>query len=365
MIQLHELDSICLIPSEVNQGHPGNRVDFTTVDALDVGGLGRSLPIFTSPMDSVVDSSKAEMYQGKGIRPIIPATESLEIRLNYCQYVFSAFSLSEVEECFLKNPVAGDSQFHICFDVGNGHDQQLLNLGREMNRTYGRRAILMGGNVGYPETYKEYALHGFDYMRVGISSGSLVDKDKYGFHYPMASLLEDIKNYRTSGGGKGLRYVRVIADGGISCPLDIVKAIALGADYVMVGRELARTIEAAGPVYKSQKNGAGQPEIVQVHAGPFIGKSGKEIRSEGLSRLYVGNTSDTVRMRRAGMTDEEEWENSLARYTVLDSCKNFVNVDCTLDEWLEEFKGCAYNAFMMTGSLKWDEFRKNVRYACI
>ena len=55
MEQYFELEDITLIPSELNEGHPGNKVTFEVVDDMDRGEYAVSLPIFTSPMESIID----------------------------------------------------------------------------------------------------------------------------------------------------------------------------------------------------------------------------------------------------------------------------------------------------------------------
>src|SRR6195952_1530994 len=68
-----------------------------------------------------------------------------------------------------------------------------------------------------------------------------------GIHAPMASAVADVaaarRDYLDESGG---RYVHVIADGGVGRSGDLVKAIACGADAVMLGAALARATEAPG-----------------------------------------------------------------------------------------------------------------------
>src|SRR5699024_4338236 len=68
-----------------------------------------------------------------------------------------------------------------------------------------------------------------------------------GIHAPMATAVADVagarRDYMDESGG---RYVHVIADGGVSTSGDIVRAIAMGADAVMLGVSLARATDAPG-----------------------------------------------------------------------------------------------------------------------
>lgn len=362
MTHLYELEDIVLLPTQLNNGHPGDKIEFRVKDAADLTGMAVSFPIFTSPMESIVRGMNVEVFARQGIKPVLPGSESIDIRMKWCEYVFCAFSLQEVHNIFLQHPLQSQNQFHICIDAGNGHDKEIFSTAQALRRTYGNQVLLMGGNVGLPEVYKDYSLAGFDYMRVGIASSSLADEQKYGFHYPMASLLNDIKTFKTGGPGKGLKPVKIIADGGLESQSDIIKAIACGADYVMIGRQFAHTVEAAGEIYKRE---SGQPET-QINLGSIQGWDRERLITEGLNlyRPYSGNTTGEIRAKRGGFGSVSEWEASQTGILISDTSDkpNWILVDCSLEEWIDGFKECAYYAFMMTGSLSWSEFKKNARY---
>jgi IMP dehydrogenase len=83
---------------------------------------------------------------------------------------------------------------------------------------------------------------------VGFGGGATTTTRRaLGIHSPMASAISDVaaarRDYMDESGG---RYVHVIADGGMGASGDIVKAIAMGADAVMLGSALARAEEAPG-----------------------------------------------------------------------------------------------------------------------
>jgi IMP dehydrogenase/GMP reductase len=362
MTTLYELEDIVLLPTQINSGHPGDKIEFRVKDAADITGMAVSLPIFTAPMESIVRGINVETFARQGIKPVLPGSESVDVRMKWCEYVFCAFSLQEVHNIFLQHPLQSQNQFHICIDAGNGHDKEIFSTAQVLRRTYGNQVLLMGGNVGLPEVYKDYSMAGFDYMRVGIASSSLADEQKYGFHYPMASLLNDIKTFKTGGPGKGLKPVKIIADGGIASHSDIIKALACGADYVMIGRQFAHTVEAAGEIYKRE---SGQPEI-QINLGSIQGWNRERLIAEGLSlyRPYSGNTTGEIRAKRRGFGSVSEWEASQTGILISDTSDkpNWILVDYSLEEWIDGFKECTYYAFMMTGSLNWSEFKKNIRY---
>ena len=255
-----ELEDIMLFPSETNSGCKKDEYNFSVVDDID---KSLSLPIFTSPMPAVVSEKNWRVWNDNGIKPIIPRTTSLELRLEACEYIFSACSIKEVIENFITNIRRNFSGYlRVCIDCGNGHDSEIFKVGAELKRVYGPRIITMGGNIGSPKTYQYYCKALFDYVRIGISTGSLVDQDRYGFHYPTATFLINLVGQMNTV-GIGLKRTNIIVDGGISSPSDILKCLALGADYVMIGREFVKLIEANGEIYKKDQNSGNTYEEVR------------------------------------------------------------------------------------------------------
>lgn len=107
--------------------------------------------------------------------------------------------------------------------------------------------VIVGGAAGYTP-----ALHlmrtGAAGVLVGFGGGATTTTRRaLGIHSPLASAISDVaaarRDYMDESGG---RYVHVIADGGMGTSGDIVKAIAMGADAVMLGSALARAEEAPG-----------------------------------------------------------------------------------------------------------------------
>ena len=364
MEQYFELEDITLIPSELNEGHPGNKVTFEVVDDMDRGEYAVSLPIFTSPMESIIDKSVIQTYVGAGIRPVLPLTETVEDRLELCKWIFCSFTIGEVQKYFLNNKQMRNvnAQFRLCIDAGNGHDRNLLALCGNLKQIYGAQVILMVGNVGCYEVYTDYSRAGIDYMRVGISSGSLVDRETYGFHYPMGSLLEGLKTYKKTSGIGLPKQVKIVADGGIRCMSDIIKCLALGADYVMIGREFAKIIEAGGIIYKRGKTKSGDKQNDRIDPSLLRGYTGDRAKMDGLVRQYFGNTSVQMRAIRAGYPDVESYLADKPNIKVHDTSWNYVDIEYNMEEWITEFKRCAYYAFMMTGTNKWADFKTKIRY---
>lgn len=216
------------------------------------------LPIFTAPMTSVVDENNFKLFHQKGITPIIPRSVNLFTRaelMNKGKWV--ALSLKEFKALFIdewKDRTV--IEFKICIDIANGHMEQLYDLCKEAKyiaaHTKNYNLTIMVGNIANPSTIKfisELNEHNsyhksrqlIDYVRVGIGGGSgCTTSSNVGVHYPMASLIDECRQYKNEFSPK------IIADGGIRGYADVIKALALGADYVMIGSLFAQCIESAG-----------------------------------------------------------------------------------------------------------------------
>ena len=232
-----------------------HRIECNPFDEKDM------LPLFTAPMDTVVNEENFNQFELNKITSILPRIEQypIDVRVTYATGgKWAAFSLDEFIHYFCTPviPMFKGFPMRALIDVANGHMQRLFDAAKKAKSIWGRNLILMGGNIANEETYELYADASFDYVRVGIGGGKgCLSTSNTGVHKPMASLvndtyllkkkLEDEKRYEK------LPYI--IADGGIRGYRDIIKAIALGADYVMLGSVFAKMAESAAP--KEEKDG--------------------------------------------------------------------------------------------------------------
>ena len=208
------------------------------------------LPIFVAPMSSVIDLNNAKIFAFNKLNVVIPRTINLEDRLNVCEEYFIAVGLDEFENKILTLNLEDRKPIKICVDVANGHMKKLIDLCAYAKNRFGNKIIIMAGNVANPLVYYDYAYAGIDYIRLSIGSGSACTTAANAAIYtPMASLIDecvsikkiverDSRNYKS--------VPKIIADGGFNNYDDIIKALALGADYVMCGKIFAQCEEACG-----------------------------------------------------------------------------------------------------------------------
>ena len=212
------------------------------------------LPLFTAPMDTVVNKNNFALFEKEGINPILPRTETIHDRLFYaCNSKWAAFSLQEFEQYFIDGNI--DEYYHedkkkkVLIDIANGHVAILYTLVKKAKRKYGSNIDIMVGNIANPETYRMCVAAKCYGVRVGIGGGcGCLSSSNLGVHYPIASLISEINEIKKefiSQGADANDLPKIIADGGVRNYSDIIKAIALGADYVMCGSIFAKMLESA------------------------------------------------------------------------------------------------------------------------
>lgn len=126
----------------------------------------------------------------------------------------------------------------ICIDVAHGHHLLVYKAIKQIRETYPDIHI-MAGNVATGEAFEALQAWGADSIRVGIGGGSICStRIQTGHGVPNLSAIMECAEVATT--------AILIADGGIKNAGDIVKALAAGADFVMLGSLLAGTDEAPG-----------------------------------------------------------------------------------------------------------------------
>ena len=290
------------------------------------------LPIFTAPMSSIYVKNDRELYGLNGIYNIIPRSVNIKDRLS-SKLLFEdwvAFSLSEIEKYFIENK-QNDFTYKICIDIANGHLDYLYKVVRKLKLLYPRCEI-MTGNIANPGTLLIAAHAGVDYIRLGIGSGTgCITSSNTAIHYPMASLINDCYKYKKQWN----LNIKLIADGGIRNYDDVIKALALGADYVMIGGLFAECkdinsnyyIKSNGVYCKANKEDLQKFDIQLYHK--FYGMASKEgmidlglkkHTAEGIVR-YIPIKYDSLHQWTSNM---EDYLRSAMSYCNVKSLQNFI-----------------------------------------
>lgn len=131
---------------------------------------------------------------------------------------------------------------YVCVDVANGYSERFSDFIKKMRGAY-PNIVLVAGNVVTGEMTEELLLSGADIVKVGIGPGSVcTTRIQTGIGYPQLSAVIECADAAHGMGG------HMIADGGCTCPGDLAKAFAAGADFVMLGGMLAGHDSGGGDV---------------------------------------------------------------------------------------------------------------------
>lgn len=253
---MRSLNEIGLIPAVTS--------DIRHRDCINPYDINGKLPIFVSPMTCILNVENFDtFYKSKAI-PILPRN----IKTDDVPFdAWTAYSLDEFKDTFCnKEHYNKDWTGNILIDVANGHMKYIYDYVKEAKSIWGSQLTIMVGNIANPETYLECCKAGVDYVRVGIGGGNACTTGvQTGIHASMVWLLTEINKYKhnipikTSNNDKFnispelaiskeliKTKTKVIADGGIDTIDKAIKCLALGADYVMMGKLFAQCEEACG-----------------------------------------------------------------------------------------------------------------------
>jgi IMP dehydrogenase/GMP reductase len=225
------------------------------------------LPIFTAPMSTVVNVHNFELFEQNHIIPILPRNFPLETRIYYLKRgKWAALGLQEFEDLFLNNDWDMElyPEVNVLIDIANGHMSKLHNLiyDAKVKYKWSNRFKIMAGNIANPQTYYELAKAGVDFVRLSVGSGAgCITSTQTGVHYPIASLINETYQLKKKLEHAGEWTPLIIADGGIRNYSDVIKSLALGSDYIMIGSVFASLIESAAPTFYYQNDGKSITEI--------------------------------------------------------------------------------------------------------
>lgn len=362
------LDDIMISPASIS-----NIEHRSECNVLDERGM---LPLFTAPMDSVVSTINAPLFTSNGINPIIPRTEALHTRIYYSlKGLWAAYSLSEFEEVFANKDKMlnkeGD-KIRVLIDIANGHMEKMYALVKIAKTIYQDNISIMVGNIANPKTYSSAFLAGADYVRLSVGTGSCcITTSNTAVHYPMASLIAEtceLRDYLVRNGGSA---PKIIADGGMKNYSDIIKALALGADYVMCGSLFASMLESACIKYKSV-NSKNIPlrlpmdRYERVYKG--IGGWYGDYTDEFISQMSMSGHKPEKRKNFIGeikaiMYGMASKDGQIAiggeKTHTSEGITKTIDIKYDMKGWVDNFKDYLRSAMSYTGSHNLDEFRKS------
>ncbi len=294
------------------------------------------LPLFTAPMDKVIDETNLHHFQKNNINICLPRHVKWEsIKNPDCFY---SYGLDEIIS-ILDN--GGELPPRVLIDVANGHMEKLFNTAALIKQAFGSNIELMVGNIANPETYKKYCQIGVDYIRVGIGGGSACTTSaNVSIHYPMASLINDCAFYKSIYD----KPTKIVADGGFRNFSDIIKALALGADYVMLGGVFNKCLESCGDNFL--KDSFGEFHVIDTERAQTHFDEGIDVW-----KYYRGMSTKEV---------QKSWNKSELKTG--EGITKYNKVDYTLEGWCENFTDYLKSAMSYTDSRDLVSFVGEVKF---
>ena len=247
------------------------------------------IPIISSPMDTVTGPAMAHVIGEMG---------GLGITHRYCtsedQVAItpgSAGAAVGITNDYMERVdrlVKEKGVKTFCLDVAHGHHVLMERALKSMRDKYGDQLNIIAGNVATPDGYVDLSEWGADAVRIGIGGGSICStRIQTGHGVPT---FQSVLSCKYADGAT------IIADGGIKTSGDIVKALAAGADFVMLGSMLAGTDESPGSVFES--NGGKKYKVYRGMASveAQVDWRGQARSLEGISTTipYKGSVKDII-----------------------------------------------------------------------
>ena len=218
------------------------------VDLSD--NINLKLPFMSSAMDTVTESKMAIAMAKNGGIGIIHRNLSIKKQCDEVKKVKkknlkvgAAIGTSENELKRAKNLIDFGTDM-IVIDTAHGHSNNVLNILKKIKK-FSKNITICVGNIATSEAAKLLYNSGADILKVGIGPGSIcTTRMVAGIGVPQITALLNVKSAMKK------KKIKIISDGGIKFSGDIIKAIAAGADAIMMGSIFAGTEESPGKKFR-------------------------------------------------------------------------------------------------------------------
>lgn len=342
-----DFNDFTIVPASISSINSRKEVDILKYEIFKDGNL----PIMVAPMDTVIDKDNYYQFANLGLNICVPRGDKY-----YNSRYFQSISLDEFEE-YLKSikiwelnnsfssEISNNKNFkylslcqYILIDIANGHMERLYEAVSNFYKDkIGLRfkQKLMIGNIANPNTYKMFAELGLDYARLGIGGGSACTTSaNTGVHYPLASLIDECYEIKKENGFD----CQLVADGGFKNFDDIIKALSLGADYVMLGSIFNKCLESCADTY-----------FLGINITSFKEKFWKyKPFRKYMYKKYRGMSTKDV---------QKKWGRE--KLKTAEGISKFNKVEYSVGQWVENFSDYLKSAMSYTNSRNLDEFKNS------
>jgi hypothetical protein len=304
------------------------------------------LPLVASPMNSVLTIKEKERFHEDFLYDLLGEMMVCVPRgyqyskdnthFEWMDLIFKSISLQEfrlIETDFESfNSIVKESN-NILVDIANGHMWKLVDLSKIFIKKFPNKKLMIG-NIANPHTYDEFAKIGVHYCRIGIGGGSVCTTSaNASVHYPMASLIYECNQIRIANSHKS----KIVADGGFKNFADIIKGLALGADYIMLGSILNKCLDSDSYPYLWKKI-----KITNMSLAKWLYKN-----KFSLYKRHVGMSTKEV---------QKIWGNYKLKTS--EGIAKWNKVEYTFDGWVENFNDYLKSTMSYLNCVKFEELKE-------
>ncbi len=229
------------------------------------------VPFLSSAMDTVTESKMAISIAKQGGMGIIHRNlsikdQSQEVKkVKNKNFLVGAAIGTNQEDLDRARSLISNGVDLIVIDTAHGHSEKVLKTLSRVKK-FSKKIPICVGNIATGEAAKKLYNSGADIIKVGIGPGSIcTTRMVAGIGVPQISAIMDVKKELKK------KKIKIISDGGIKFSGDIAKALAAGADAIMMGSIFAGTEESPGKKFKLKgklfKNYRGMGSIGAMSAG--------------------------------------------------------------------------------------------------
>ena len=301
-------DDVLLLPrySEILPSETDISLKLTNKIALKV-------PFLSSAMDTVTESKMAIAIASAGGIGVIHRNLNIKKQSNEIKIVKKKKLLvgaaigTNKEDLERAKSLLNNGCDLIVVDTAHGHSEKVLKILEILKKT-SKSVPVCVGNIATGEAAKKLFNHGADIIKVGIGPGSIcTTRMVAGIGVPQISAILEVKKALKN------KKIKIISDGGIKFSGDIAKALAAGADAIMMGSIFAGTEESPGRKFKfkgkTYKQYRGMGSIGAMSSGSANRYFQKKFRDkskfvpEGVEGRveYKGNVSKIIYQLKGGL----------------------------------------------------------------
>ncbi len=322
-------DDILLVPQYSNVLPSETDISLSLTKKISL-----KVPFLSSAMDTVTESKMAIAIANSGGIGIIHRNlnikkQSLEVTKVKSKKLFVGAAVGTNKEDIDRAKSLINSECDlIVIDTAHGHSGKVLKTLTKLKKINSKVPICVG-NIATGEAAKRLYNSGADIIKVGIGPGSIcTTRMVAGIGVPQISAIMEVKKTLKN------KKIKIISDGGIKFSGDIAKALAAGADAIMMGSIFAGTDESPGKKFKIKG------KIYKKYRG--MGSIGA-MSSGSANRYFQSNYKDKSKFVPEGVEGRVEYKGNVSNI-------------------IYQLKGGLRSSMGYIGAKNLDQLRKNAKF---